>query len=167
MAGGFCYLFESGKLFAPYSSFSLTFMIYLCLPLKRTNCWQELRTRLGEVSLFSFIIWQESEIKKPGLDLHTVEVVMAGSSWPHWNIYVCYCLKLDWMNVNIWVQDCCLLGCRTQKSTSISELGSYSEPCKEAGVITVGEQKATPPPTTYTLMLHYQFTPPGGGTRHQ
>lgn len=76
-------------------------------------------------------------------------------------IYTCYCLTLDWMNVNIWVQDCCLLGKRAQKSISISEFGSCSEPCEEVKVIAVGKQEATPPPIPYTLLLQYQFTAPG------
>lgn len=86
---------------------------------------------------------------------------MAGSSWAQWNIYTCYCLTLDWMNVNIWVQDCCLLGKRAQKSISISEFGSCSEPCEEVKVIAVGKQEATPPPIPYTLLLQYQFTARG------
>lgn len=114
-----------------------------------------------EVYPYSHTIQRKSEIKESDFDLHTVEVVMTGSSWAQCNIYTCYCLTLDWMNVNIWVQDCCLLGKRAQKSISISEFGSCSEPCEEVKVIAVGKQEATPPPIPYTLLLQYQFTAPG------
>ena len=71
---------------------------------------------------------------------------------------MCYCLLLDWMNVNIGVQHCCLLGGRAQASSTVSGFGSRSGPReREAKAETVGKQNdATPTHHCYTICAQPQ-----------
>lgn len=98
------------------------------------------------------------------LDLHSG----SGNGWQLMTslneIYMCYCLLLDWMNVNIWAQHRCPLGSRGQASSTISEFGSHSGPCERAAKVgTVGKQsRATPTHCCYTICSQ-----PQEGTRQQ